>query len=386
MDITDNPPIKLEQDMDNSLSSSPTTTNLPVITASNPHPPVVPPQLSKFETKLIEVIDDQSREIKGLKNLMMAYGCKMEFLCKQVSEFQQTQTASLKCLAELANRIVPQPKPAAQDENAKIIQKLKDTLFSTVASLPELQKPAEVRPQFNIQDFFSKKKDEKLPEVPDFSDKLNGDLLEKLIKSDDASNLDSFLSNSNVSTTQKSSPISAITTSGTTPNLQLDDSNDMNSELPSFLSSLTENLSDMREPHCQRGRSKSILDEEFKKYQFIDWNQAEKLGALTGMSPKQVKVWFQNNRAKNNTNPTNPKFCYNADAKKLLLGEFQLYQYPSAAQIEVLANKTGSTERQVKVWFQNQRAAEKRKRYDTNTIQSTSSAITELQNIRNCLS
>ena len=148
------------------------------------------------------------------------------------------------------------------------------------------------------------------------------------------------LSNSNVSTTQKSSPISAITTSGTTPNLQLDDSNDMNSELPSFLSSLTENLSDMREPHCQRGRSKSILDEEFKKYQFIDWNQAEKLGALTGMSPKQVKVWFQNNRAKNNTNPTNPKFCYNADAKKLLLGEFQLYQYPSAAQIEVLANKT----------------------------------------------
>lgn len=129
MDNTDNPSIKLEQDIDHSLSSSPTTTNLPITTASNPPP--VPPQLSKFETKLVEVIDDQSREIKGLKNLMMAYGCKMEFLCKQVSEFQQTQTASLKCLAELANRIVPQPKPAAQDENAKIMKSLvKTKLFS----------------------------------------------------------------------------------------------------------------------------------------------------------------------------------------------------------------------------------------------------------------
>ncbi|KAL3070042.1 hypothetical protein niasHS_001858 [Heterodera schachtii] len=127
-----------------------------------------------------------------------------------------------------------------------------------------------------------------------------------------------------------------------------------------------------------------LLERQFEKAKFIDFSTRSELAALAGITPEQVKIWFQNRRykcrkeekgakfagdlsvqkpaqnvAKTETNEqkTVPKQQKNFSVDQLdkLEDELEKTKFPSFAEIEKCAEKTGLTHKQVDEWFEERR-------------------------------
>ncbi|KAL3118728.1 hypothetical protein niasHT_000488 [Heterodera trifolii] len=119
-----------------------------------------------------------------------------------------------------------------------------------------------------------------------------------------------------------------------------------------------------------------LLERQFEKAKFIDFSTRSELATLAGITPEQVKIWFQNRRYKCRKQEKGAKFAgdlsvqkpaqnvakteaneqkavqkqqknFSADQLDKLEDELVKTKFPSFAEIEKCAEKTGLTHKQV---------------------------------------
>ncbi|KAL3104863.1 hypothetical protein niasHT_026358 [Heterodera trifolii] len=126
-----------------------------------------------------------------------------------------------------------------------------------------------------------------------------------------------------------------------------------------------------------------LLERQFEKAKFIDFSTRSELAALAGITPEQVKIWFQNRRYKCIKQEKGAKFAgdlsvqkppqnvakteaneqkavpkqqnFSVDQLDKLEDELVKTKFPSFAEIEKCAEKTGLTHKQVDEWFEERR-------------------------------
>ncbi|KAG0423366.1 hypothetical protein HPB47_000882 [Ixodes persulcatus] len=135
----------------------------------------------------------------------------------------------------------------------------------------------------------------------------------------------------------------------------------------------------MREKSTFSDRQRTTLEQAYRCKPYVDYQRRMELALDIGLSEEQVRIWFQNRRAKDRqvakrrTEPSDRLYShkpnnhwtrtferYSAYQRSQLEQAYQRSRFISYEQKDQLAHSLGLSKNQIQFWFQNRRSKEKK--------------------------